>query len=136
MSGMPVVEPVIETPVLDRLRVRFPQYRDPAYLFVLCALEHTIREVLQEPRHATGAELAEGCRRLAIARFGPLARSVLAYWGIHSTEDLGELVFALVECGVLRANDDDRLEDFDGLYDFEDVFERHYPWAAPATLID
>jgi uncharacterized repeat protein (TIGR04138 family) len=136
MSGIPVAEPVIETPVLDRLRARFPQYREPAYLFVLCALEHTIREVVHEPRHVTGAELAEGCRRLAIARFGPLSRSVLAYWGVHTTGDIGEVVFALVECGVLRANADDRLADFDDLFDFEEVFERDYPWAAPATLVD
>jgi uncharacterized repeat protein (TIGR04138 family) len=54
---------------------------------------------------------------------------------VHTTGDIGEVVFALVECGVLRANEDDRLADFDDLFDFEEVFERDYPWAAPATLV-
>ena len=40
---------------------------------------------------------------VALERFGPLARTVLEHWGIHATEDLGDIVFALVEDKVIRA---------------------------------
>ena len=40
------------------------------------------------------------------------------------------MVFALVDCGVLIRQDDDALEDFEEVFDFEDAFERNYPWGA------
>ncbi len=128
MSGM-----VLADVVIDHLRRRYPAYHETAYLFILSGLHFTI-ERLGEARHITGRELTEGCRDLAIERYGPMARSVLEFWGIRSTRDLGELVFALVECGVLVKQDTDDLDDFDGVYDFADAFEREYPWAAPRDL--
>ena len=70
----------------------------------------------------------EGVRRLAMEQFGPLARTVLEYWGIHSTDDLGEIVFDLVDMGVLVKNPRDRPEDFADVFDFEEVFDHNYPW--------
>jgi uncharacterized repeat protein (TIGR04138 family) len=64
-----------------------------------------------------------------------MARSVLEFWGIRTTRDLGEVVFALVDCGVLVRQEGDSLDEFDSVYDFEDVFERRYPWAVPSSLI-
>ncbi len=52
-------------------------------------------------RHISGEELAHGVRDLALKQYGPMARTVLGHWGIHGTDDLGEIVFAMVECGVL-----------------------------------
>jgi len=59
-----------------------------------------------------------------------MARTVLEYWGIRETADVGKMVFALVDCGVLIRQDDDALEDFEEVFDFEDAFERNYPWGA------
>lgn len=115
--------------ILERLHERNPRFHGKAYLFLLSALHH-VMESLEEPRHISGPELVEGVRRLAMDRFGPMARTVLEYWGIHSTEDLGEIVFALVECGVLIKDERDRLEDFRGIFDFEEAFETNYPWDA------
>ena len=115
--------------VLDRLRRRNPRFHEAAYLFVLSSLHHVI-DGLPEPRHISGAELAEGVRALALERFGPMARTVLEHWGVESTRDLGEIVFALVECGILIKEDEDSLEDFDGVFDFEEAFDRDYPWGA------
>ena len=98
MSGILLAENVI-----DRLRRRYPSYHETAYLFILSALHFSI-DRLGEPRHVTGRELAEGCRDLALQRWGLLARSVLEYWGITCTRDLGEIVFALVELGVLAGS--------------------------------
>ena len=118
-----------EEEILDRLRERNPRYHGKAYLFLLSALHHVLSS-MDQPRHVSGGELAVGVRDLAMERFGPLARTVLEFWGIHSTEDLGEIVFALVECGVLIKEDGDRLEDFRRVFDFEEAFERNYPWKA------
>jgi uncharacterized repeat protein (TIGR04138 family) len=115
--------------IMDRLRERNPRFHGKAYLFLLSALHHVLQS-LEHPRHITGVELAQGVRDLAMRQFGPLARTVLEHWGVHSTDDLGEIVFALVEAGVLVKEDSDRLEDFQRLFDFEEEFERNYPWTA------
>ncbi len=115
--------------ILDRLQERNPRFDPRAYVFVLAAL-HSVIHTLDEPRHISGRELSEGVRRLAIERFGPMARSVLEHWGIHCTEDLGEIVFALVEQGILIKQEEDRLEDFVDVFDFEEAFELNYPWEA------
>ena len=116
--------------VLTRLRQLNPRYTESAYLFLLSAPQHTI-DRLDEPRHINGQELAEGCRNLAIEQFGPMARTVLEYWGIHSTTDMGEVVFALIECRVLIKEDSDCRDDFQNVFDFEEAFERNYPWGKP-----
>jgi uncharacterized repeat protein (TIGR04138 family) len=119
--------------VMDRLRRRNPLYHETAYLFILSALHFTI-ERLGEPRHITGAELSEGCRDLALQRWGLMARSVLEFWGIRSTRDLGEIVFALVELGVLVRQEEDSVESFEDVFDFNDAFDRAYPWSAAAVI--
>ncbi len=113
--------------VLVRLRRRHPRFRREAYPFLLDALQDAISR-LPESRHVTGREVVEGARRLALSRFGPLARTVLEHWGITRTEHLGEVVFALVDEGVLVKRDQDRIEDFQNVFDFEEAFERDYPW--------
>lgn len=120
---------VLDEQVMDRLRERNPRYRETAYIFLISAL-HFVLQRLDETRHITGPELAEGVRDLAIDRFGPMARTVLGHWGICSTVDVGEIVFALVDCGILIKQDEDTIDDFLGVFDFEEVFERNYPWGA------
>jgi uncharacterized repeat protein (TIGR04138 family) len=115
--------------ILLRLHEKNPRFHGKAYLFLLSALHH-VMEHLDRPRHISGQELAGGVRELALERYGPMARTVLEHWGIHATEDLGEIVFALVECGILIKQDDDRKEDFRGVFDFEEAFELEYPWGA------
>lgn len=115
--------------ILQELRERNPRFHGKAYLFLLAAL-HQAMESLDEPRHISGQELAQSVRELALERFGPLARTVLEHWGIHATEDLGEIVFTLVDLGVLIKQDDDVQEDFRGVFDFEEAFEQDYPWGA------
>lgn len=115
--------------ILTQLREREPRYDESAYLFLLAALRRCMED-LENPRHVSGPELAGSVRELALERFGPLARTVLEHWGIHSTGDLGEIVFLLVECGVLTKQPSDTREDFEDLYTFEEAFETEYPWAA------
>lgn len=116
-----------EEMILIRLQERNPRFHAKAYLFVLSAL-HTVIDGMDEPRHISGQELSQGVRDLALERFGPMARTVLEHWGIHATDDFGEIVFALVECGVLTKQEEDSPEDFCDVFDFEEVFETDYPW--------
>jgi uncharacterized repeat protein (TIGR04138 family) len=115
--------------VFEQLQERNPRFHVRSYLFVLQALHSVIRS-LDEPRHISGRELTEGVRELAISQYGPLARTVLEHWGIHETEDVGRVVFAMVEQGILIKQDEDRPEDFADLFGFEEAFELNYPWAA------
>jgi uncharacterized repeat protein (TIGR04138 family) len=115
--------------VLDRLQERHPRFHARSYIFVLQAL-HRVIQSLEEPRHVTGQELAQGVRELALDRFGPMARSVLEHWGIHDTEDVGRVVFAMVEQGILIKQDGDHPDDFSDVFDFEEAFEVNYPWDA------
>jgi len=111
--------------MLTRLLRRNPRYAEQGYLFVLAALHQSL-ERLSTPRHVSGAELSGEVRDLALRRFGPLARTVLEHWGIHSTGDVGEIVFILVDCGVLIKQPTDSREDFEGLFSFEEAFETSY----------
>jgi uncharacterized repeat protein (TIGR04138 family) len=123
---------VLAEPIMDRLRKQYPAYHDTAYLFILAGLHYTL-ERLGEQRHITGRELAEGCRDLALERYGLMARLVLEHWGIRATRDFGEIVFALVECGVLVKQDDDSVADFEDVFCFHDTFENRYPWCRGAS---
>jgi len=73
-------------------------------------------------RHVTGRQLCEALRELAIQRWGQLARAVLTKWNIHGTMDFGNMVFLLVEAGFMRATEQDSIEDFRDVYDFDDAF--------------
>ena len=115
--------------ILQQLQERDPRYDARAYLLVLAAL-NLVMERLSERRHISGRELVLGVRDVAIDRFGLMARPVLSYWGMHDTEDVGRIVFALVDCGVLVKQEGDRIEDFRNVYDFREVFEEAYPWGA------
>jgi uncharacterized repeat protein (TIGR04138 family) len=79
--------------------------------------------VKDETRHVSGQQLCLGLRDLAIERYGLLAHTVLARWGIRKTDDFGALVYAMIERGELRGGSADRPEDFVGVYDFREAFE-------------
>jgi len=115
--------------LMDMIRLREPRYHEHAYLFVLASLEH-LQSTLDERRHVDGRELAHAVRDLALERFGVLSRLVLEHWGIRSTADLGAIVFALVDTGLLMSQPGDSRDDFVGVYDFDDAFEESYPWSA------
>ena len=111
----------------DRLSEMDRRYDERSYAFVLAALEEVVTKLPQR-RHVTGRELAEGCRDLGLRLYGPLARTVLEHWNVRSTRDIGEIVFNLLEVGVLSKDDRDSRHDFDAVFDFDEAFERDYPW--------
>lgn len=115
--------------IMDQIRLRERRFDEHAYLFVLSALEFC-QARLTERRHITGRELAIACRDLALDRYGVLARLVLNHWGVHSTADLGDIVFTLVELNLLISQPTDTRDDFLAVFDFDEAFEQNYPWNA------
>lgn len=114
---------------MDQIRARESRFDERAYLFVLAALEHC-QTKLTERRHITGPELAHSCRDLALQRFGVTAKLVLEHWGVMGTRDIGDIVFTLVDLGLLISQPQDSRNDFSEVFDFEKAFEREYPWSA------
>ncbi len=112
-------------PIADLVAADARYHRD-AYLFLRDALEYTQRALKREvgtrARHITGQELLEGLREYALKEYGPMALTVLSEWGIHRSEDFGEIVFNMVEHGILSKTDTDSREDFRHGYDFEQAF--------------
>lgn len=114
--------------LLARIGPRVGRFHPRAFFFVLAALEHR-QQRLSERRHVSGGELAHACRELALEQYGLLARTVLSHWGIATTADIGEIVYALIDAGLLIRQPEDRLEDFEDVYHFENAFEDEYVWA-------
>jgi uncharacterized repeat protein (TIGR04138 family) len=72
--------------------------------------------------HVSGRELMEGVRRLGLDQFGMMAPVVFRTWGISSTLDFGRMVYSLIDAGIWQRSDNDRLEDFANLFDFDTAF--------------
>lgn len=116
--------------VLAKIVEEEPRYRREAYFFLREALDHAQRIISKanknQVRHVTGQELLEGIRQYGLSQFGPMAKTLLNEWGVHRCEDFGELVFILVEKGLLSKTDTDSREDFKGGYGFNEAFCEPY----------
>jgi uncharacterized repeat protein (TIGR04138 family) len=113
--------------VMARIRARGGQYHERGYLFVLGTIEF-LQSRLEARRHVTGAELAWACRDFAQKQFGLLAPVVLAHWGIKRTEDIGRIVFTLVEVGLLVTQPGDMESDVEAVFQFSDACGASYEW--------
>ncbi len=110
---------------VSRICARDSRYLPEAYFFLHEGLMRTLKKIQaaeKKPRQISGAELATGLREYALKQFGPLTLTVLDRWGIRTTRDFGELVFVLLDAGLLGKTDEDCIEDFDDLYSFEEAF--------------
>jgi len=123
-----VAELAFRDGIMDRIRLREPRFDERAYLFVLAALEYC-QQRLDERRHITGRELALACRDLALDRFGVMSRLVLEHWGVRSSADIGDVVFTLVDLGLLMSQPTDTREEFADVFDFDRAFQLEYPWS-------
>lgn len=104
------------------------RFRKEAYLFVFDALQHTVKslnktDLPKDHRHVSGQELLSGISTFALDQFGPLTRSVFHHWRIASTRDFGIIVFSLVEANLMSKTENDSIEDFADVYDFDEEFD-------------
>jgi len=109
------------------------RYHRDAYGFMREALDFTQKLVGKENqgkiRHVTGGELLDGMRQYALQQFGPMTTTVFEEWGIRNCQDFGEIVFNMVENGLLAKTEKDSREDFQNGYDFTDAFRKPF-WPA------
>jgi len=107
------------------------RYSPEAFRFLFESLSHATRLAGKEQaegadRHMSGQEVLAGMRHYALQLFGPLAARVWRSWGVRSTADWGEVVFLLVDAGLLNRQETDTKDDFRNGFDFDEVFVRGY----------
>jgi len=115
-------------PEIAEIVRRDRRYAYEAYEFVFEALGHTQRlfgrapskdEPLGAAHHVSGREILQGAVDLARDQFGFMARTVFQQWGLRQTDDLGELVFNLIEAGLLSKTDTDNRTDFHNVFELD-----------------
>lgn len=109
-------------------------YPVDAFQFVRRGLEYTVHKAHDHPelldeeeRHVDGGQLTMGLIQYAMHQYGMLARTVLKRWNINRSEDFGEIVFAMVNGGIMQATENDRIEDFINVIDFSVAFSSDIP---------
>ncbi|MEK6558618.1 MAG: Minf_1886 family protein [Planctomycetota bacterium] len=110
-----------------------PRYLPQAYQFVFEALDYTTnilgknqRKTNELERHVTGKQLMEGLRQYAIKQFGFMALTVFEQWGVKQDADFGNIVFNLVESGLMGKTETDSREDFKNTCDLKKVFDEEF----------
>lgn len=94
--------------------------------FIYEGLRYTGQEIVDETTHVSGQTLCEGLKQLAIEKWGRLAMLVLNTGGVKTTRDLGEIVYLMIENQWMSAQPTDTIEDFDDVYDFNNVFKEQF----------
>ena len=116
--------------VINEIHLKDNRYGKGAYYFIREALDHTLKSADKKKKknkgHVSGNELLEGIKDYALDRFGPMTLSLMNHWNIKKCRDFGDIVFNLVEFGILGRTENDSLEDFEGGYSFEEVFEKPF----------
>jgi uncharacterized repeat protein (TIGR04138 family) len=129
---------------VDQILTKDERFHRDAYGFMREALDFTQKLIGKENqgkvRHVTPQELLDGIRQYALAQFGPMAITVFEEWGIRQCKDFGEIVFNMVEIGLLAKTEKDNRDDFQNGYDFTNAFCKPFwpenklkPEAKPAT---
>ena len=123
---------------LDSIVAADPRYTREAYVFLRDALDFTTKQQKKikgtNVRHVAGPELLEGVRQYALKEFGPMVMTVFDSWGIRSCEDVGHMVFNLIGAGVFGKTEQDSIEDFKNVYDFEEAFVKPFAPSKPETV--
>jgi len=123
---------------LDSIVASDPRYHRDAYVFLRDALDYTTKQQKKTKgasvRHVAGPELLEGVRQYALKEFGPMVVTVLSYWGVRSCEDVGNMVFNLIGAGIFGKTEEDSIDDFKNVFDFQEAFVKPFAPEKPARL--
>ena len=80
----------------------------------------------KERGHMSSYDVMLEFKERALDQYGPMSYTVLTEWGVAATEDIGEMMFNLVEGRRVRKDENDTPESFSGGYDFNEVFKGPY----------
>lgn len=83
---------------------------------------HAANARMAELPHLTATGFCRLFRRHVLMEFGKSSVSVLKSWGLHGSDELGRIVFALVAAGWMVASPDDSIDDFVGLFTVDEYF--------------
>lgn len=130
---------------VDAIVARDPRFERDAYFFVRDALEYTTRQQKKKTTvpplksHVSARQLLEGVRQYALSQYGPMVPTVLEHWRVRSCEDIGTIVFNLIDASEFGKSDQDSIEDFRCGFDFHEAFVQPFRPAtrnpAPAGLV-
>ena len=116
--------------VVEQICEKDLRFSFDAYHFVQEGLNHTLKSLKRggqhAHRHVSGQELLSGLRDFALKEYGPMSKAVLNEWGIKTTDDIGQIVFNLVNASVLGKNDTDSPGDFKNVFSFDDAFVKPF----------
>jgi uncharacterized repeat protein (TIGR04138 family) len=102
------------------------RFNPEAYSFLRDSLEATLKRRKKSRKemspHVGAGELLDGFRIHALDEFGPMALMVLNYWGVETSEDVGHMVFNLVQVGIFGKTEEDTVESFRDIFDFKEAF--------------
>lgn len=122
---------------LEEIAILDGRYSTRAYKFIFDSLDFILYRLgkTHKPlgdRHISVEQLLAGIRDYALEHFGSLSRIVFEDWGIYNTADIGEIVFNLVDGGLLNKQECDMKEDFIDAFSFQTAFEDGFspeiPW--------
>ena len=116
--------------MLEKIVERDLRFQRDAYHFLREALDFTQKLISKENRgtvrHVSGQELLDGLRQYALQQYGPMTATVLEEWGVRNCRDFGDIVFNMVESGLLAKTETDTRDDFQDGYDFTDAFRKPF----------
>ena len=123
---LPHMQPMHFETALENILVKDTRYDGEAYTFLKEALDFTVSnestQKLANSKHVSAKELLTGFRELALKQYGPMASTLFNEWGISSCDDVGNMVFNLIEEGMFGKQDSDSPDDFKPYYSFHDAF--------------
>jgi uncharacterized repeat protein (TIGR04138 family) len=111
------------------VRAADPRFAPQAYDFLCKALDYTVKGLKREnaeDRHVTGPELLQGFRDLALRDFGPMAWLVMQEWGIRRSEDVGAMVYQLINVSFFGKNETDSIDDFSDGVSLQDALAKPF----------
>jgi len=100
-----------------------PRYHARAYALLMDVVHYLSGE---DGKHVTGEDVLDDFRDRVLDQYGPLAYTVLSEWGVTCTEDIGEMMFNLVEGRRIGRGENDSADAFADGYDFKEAFLEPY----------
>ena len=116
---------------VDAIIGRDPRFERDAYLFVRDALEFTTKQIRKKSGsssaspaecHVSSQQLLEGMRQYALQQYGPMVPTVFEHWRVRSCEDIGTIVFNLIDAREFGKSEHDTIEDFRRGFNFHEAF--------------
>ncbi len=107
-----------ESDLFEDIVAKDSRYAARAYALLMDVVHY----LGKDNHHMTGADIMDEFRERTLDLFGPLSYTVLTEWGVKCTEDIGEMMFNLVDTRRIRKDENDNPEDFSAGYDFKEAF--------------